>query len=653
MGAIKSVLSVSSDHNVQENEVLSATTINDLLVVVFNRLYHLLGSRVILAIDDIEFVDQESLSFLQLLFVESETVPILVATKGEDGAHAAHSRVDTSSDFRAMERAVKLKFEVQLSRLAKQNCDDLTRKIFAQSSAAEDPYGAAIVDDTVVDFIFSRAGGNPLYIHEMIKFVLGRKRVALCRHQGDTLMWKFTTENTDILNSGDGNGSKNNESSNRRSSTNVTSDKIKVVHGDVRDILIGRLEDCSFDAQSILKSASIIGKYFTRAELIALLDNRKFSITALSMQLDELVSANILVLYKNEKSDSETEDGSFSDSSLVSNPSSAVTRALDDSVTQNVRSAVSGVYYAFIHTSMHETVYNLLLSGHRRKLHKRFAEYLQKLEADPSLIVYHFERSSKKMDALKPYLRWGSRLMVLNETRRSIHVFEKATKIFTDLMKGPKEKQLMTEAQRTCSVTMCEYVQTYLKIMIRLLQQRLAYSSYEAKDEKDSIQSLFNNLNLFMERFGKFASDDLVLRTLSAGQWLTVFGMHNGKVCQPEVFDRNAKMLVQRGEKMEEPHHLARALAWEFLAANVMHDFPRANKSLQRLTQIVFQHPDPVHLSNKVSDEYGASFETSTIMAWRQLLILKGEIHAAAWLWERLASYAKRIKSGMVAFMCI
>ena len=617
----------SDTAEVAGNAPVTVSQINDLMVALFKHLFQLLGNRVVLTIDDMEYVDVESLKFLQKFLTQTDACPIIMATRGDDDAHVAHSRVDTRAEMRAVAKAVNCKFEFQLVRLAREACVDLIRRIFAESSAEDDPFGVAIVDDSVVDFIFTRSAGNPLYIHEMIKFVLGRKQVALSRDDGETLVWRMS-RTEDMEGDAEPDGGFSGADSG--------------MHGELRDILLGRVEDCSFDARSTLKTAAVIGKYFSQRELQALVPDK--SPDTLSMELDELVNAQIIVEQQIEESASDTEDDS---------PNILKRRSRSDSFdsSASVPSAMSGissvhdeddVVYSFIHSSMYETVYSLLLGKHRRRMHREFAEYLENAGADPLLVVFHFERSDKPIGALRPYLRWGTRLSQLSEIPRSISVFERATSIVDDMIASKKSRN--EEIVKTPIV--CEYATVYLQIMVKLLQQRVAAAAMTG--QKGSIKKLHQKLNLFMDEFEDFVANEEILRVLSVGMWVTLFSPEY----EFEVFAASSQRLLERAERHENPIHRTRAVCWKLLCDHIAEDLNAQEATVRELETLFFAHEDPSEASHLLAASYGTCYDITSLVARRQYLVLQGKLREAHELWHRLEPHQRKINSGPLSAFC-
>lgn len=609
------------------NVPVTVSQINDLMVALFKHLFQLLGNRVVLTVDDMEYVDIESLKFLQKFLTQTDACPIIMATRGDDDAHVAHSRVDTRPELRAVAKAVSCKFEFQLVRLAREACVDLIRRIFAESSVEDDPFGVATVDASVVDFIFTRSAGNPLYIHEMIKFVLGRKQVALSRDAGETLVWKMALtlqQPEGDTDTNGGGGSSGTDSSG--------------MHGELRDILLGRVEDCSFAARSTLKTAAIVGKYFSQRELQALVPDK--SPDTLSMELDELVNAQIIVEQQQvEDSASDTEEDSphilkrrsrsdsFDSSTSVQSGASAISSSAHDE---------DDVVYSFIHSSMYETVYSLLLGKHRRRMHREFAEYLENSGADPLLVVFHFERSDKPIGALRPYLRWGTRLSQLSEITRSIAVFERATSIVDDMIASKKSRN--EEIVKTPVV--CEYATVYLQIMVKLLQQRVAAAAMTGK--KDSIKELHQKLNVFMDEFEDFVANEEILRVLSVGMWVTLFSSEY----EFEVFAASTQRLLERAKRHEDPTHQTRALCWKLLCDHIAEDLDAQEATTRDLETLFFAHDDPSEASHRLAASYGMCYDITSLVARRQYLVLQGRLREAHELWCRLEPHQRKINSG-------
>ena len=586
---------------------LTVAHINDLLVTLFDHLYALLGSRLVLAIDDIEYTDVESLLFLQKFMTLTSASPIIIATKGDDGAHSMHSRVDTCEDVKSLERATMFKFEFQLVRLERDACDNLIRHIFTQSSHDEDPYGVALVADEVVDFIHTRSAGNPLYIHEMIKFVLGRKQVVLL-HEAESLVWRMVEQPGQGPSTG----------------PEPLVPGPSSMHNELRDILLGRLEDCSFAARSTLKTASIIGKFFSRAELAALLPNKKKDV--LAMELDELVSAQIVVVQDNDEFSEESDDGSSSESE----------RSSDTNSTDGSRR--SGIVYSFIHSSMYETVYSLLLVGHRKKLHRQFAEYLERIHADPSLAVFHFERSDKPVAALCPYLRWGTRLGELSELARSIAVFEKAVDIVNTLMEEKRKARVPVEF----NTETCYYGSLFLKIMVKLLQQKVAYVAMTNKQE--SLEELYNKLNAFMDMYGERADNAEVLRVLSVGMWVLLFNDEDNF----EQILHTANRLVLRSARLEDPKHRIRALIWRLVCSYIEEDEAARVDLHEQIEELFHSQDDPLAGSMRIAETYGTNYDITTMSFRRNVLLMRGQFQKASLLWSRVEPYAAEVKQGQL-----
>ena len=439
--------------------------VNSVLVTFFKYLFCAVGAgRVILAIDDVEFADAESLTFLgQMLATDDDEVqPTVLLTMGGVSAARTERRASSlglhngpmletptsgglmlsSSDGQGLRsqheiqnvlRSATVSVELPLKRLRQKDCFILTRQLVASYARAlvgsrsitvpspvvstnkrpndtasrfEDvpctPAAAAsaVVDDGVAEFVFARSAGSPLYVHELIKFLLGARdqRIELVRNVDNTLSWKLIG------------GCAAGDSMKRfGSETSQEPNLSSAVPSALRDILIARVEDCSYAARTTLKMASVIGKRFSRDELLHLaLVTNHISVTeksaaaararrsvALVLELDELVAAQILVVdntavlasaapsstsllrgthrAQSRRHSSRSSHRSRAGSDDHSSRGSPRTRKwLGSAGTTDIHK-----FYSFIHSSMHEVVYSMLLSGHRRRLHRYFAECLR------------------------------------------------------------------------------------------------------------------------------------------------------------------------------------------------------------------------------------------------------------------------------------
>lgn len=403
--------------------------------------------------------------------------------------------------------------------------------------------------------------------------------------------------------------------------------------------MLGRLEDCSFDARSTLKTAAIIGKFFTLTELQALLPDK--SPSALLVELDELVSAQIVVEHIDDDDDDDVSGSETDDEVSIGRRFSTVTDATY--VTSNSSSSSQShvdddeIVYSFIHSSMFETVYSLLLSGHRRRLHGKFARYLESVEADAMLAVFHFERSDNPIEAIEPYLRWGTRLGQLSELGRSIAVFERATKLVDKMMADKKAKK----EKAVKSPEACKYATVYLKLLVKMLQQKVAHAATTGSSQ-DSVAELHQSLTTFVDTYNTFVPAEEVLRVLSVSMWVTLFGGNFSF----DIFSDSIRRLVQQSLLVEDPQHRLRAWQWDLLCARLAEDMPKVATIFRNIESTFFAQEDPSAGSQRLALNYGLNYDIQALMMYHQEMVMRGDLHTAQDLWRRLKPHYDGIQAG-------
>ena len=154
----------------------------------------------------------------------------------------------------------------------------------------------------------------------------------------------------------------------------------------VSAVLASRIDRLPLTHQTALKAASVIGRYFTAAEVAAVHPDAPSQAT-IKEQLETAISEGL--------------------------------------ITANNAAAVAG--YRFSHVLMVEAAHGLLPAGTRQAMHAAFAGYLDSHDDnDPAVLAYHWAEADNTDSAIRAYDRAGAAAFAAGSYREVVAVLERA-----------------------------------------------------------------------------------------------------------------------------------------------------------------------------------------------------------------------------------
>lgn len=308
---------------------------------------------VILALDDLQWMDMTSADLVGRLFPLVESVGILFLCAVRRDRHSAGWRLKETAERDLPHRLV----ELALYPLT----DTESRQLLGALLGASD------LPEMLQELILDKAEGNPLFVEEVVHHLIERGH--LSRSEGG-VSWAGagpieTIELPDSL----------------------------------QALLTARIDRLDDDTRRTLQVAAVIGRFFPRSPLAALVDRPE----ALDRQLLDLQRLELI---------------------------REVTRVPEPG-------------YSFNHTLTHEATYNTILLKQRRQMHLRVAETIEVLRADNLSIVapvlaHHFIEGDAPRRALPYLIMAADAALALHATAEAVDFYNRAIPIIIENDETPE-----------------------------------------------------------------------------------------------------------------------------------------------------------------------------------------------------------------------
>ena len=306
---------------------------------------------LVLALDDLQWLDASSAEHIGRLFALTERLPVLFLCA---------LRRDRAAPGWALKEAAGRDLPHRLIELTLRPLDPGdTRALLAELLGAIEP------PDVVAAPLLEKAEGNPLFLEEVVHHLIERGDLI----RGDDGAWAAAP----------GYGG-------------------ATLPGSIQALLTARIDRLMEDTRRTLQVAAVIGRFFPRSPLAALVDRPD----ALERQLLDLQRMELI-----------------REVSRVPEPG-----------------------YLFNHPLTHEATYNTILLKQRRQMHRRVAEVIESLRGDNSpsatapVLAHHFLEGDAPERAL-PYLQMAAAdALRLHATVEAIAFYDRALPIARDTAAG-------------------------------------------------------------------------------------------------------------------------------------------------------------------------------------------------------------------------
>jgi len=271
-------------------------------------------NRTVFILEDLHWIDKFSQELLYYIFSQRKSPPtLLVGFYRPEYAHA--QSIESFGEILALGRL---------------NKEDSLRLIKSQLEADYLP-------EPIENAILNRSEGNPFYLQEMIKTLMDKNIITVNQREVKILQRDFES----------------------------------ILPGTIQGIIMARIDNIQENIKSVLFSAAVIGREFSRPILEQVVDIN----TDLDSKLNELKSLELIL----EKQEAQEFD------------------------------------YLFKHYLIQEVAYNTILINKRKELHAAIAEAIESLYVDRlhefyELLAFHYEKAEQWEKAAEFLGRSGNKV---------------------------------------------------------------------------------------------------------------------------------------------------------------------------------------------------------------------------------------------------
>ncbi len=308
---IAAILGVRHESLEEEDGAVRKQKIFDAVIRLLNS--YIKKHRTILILEDLHWIDKFSQELLYYMFSGHKSPPTLIV--GFYRPEYAHARsIENFGDV------------INLSRFSKEESKALMRIQLE----------ADIIPDKIEEIILTRSEGNPFYLQEMIKTLLDKNIITVNHREVNILQRDFES----------------------------------VLPGTIQGIIMARIDNIQESIKSVLFSAAVIGREFSRPILEQVVEMN----SDLDRKLNELKSLELIL----EKQEAQEFD------------------------------------YLFKHYLIQEVAYNTILVNKRKELHAAIAHAIENLYADRlhefyELLAFHYEKAEEWEKAAEYLGRSGNK----------------------------------------------------------------------------------------------------------------------------------------------------------------------------------------------------------------------------------------------------
>jgi predicted ATPase/class 3 adenylate cyclase len=299
---------------------------------------------LVIVLDDLQWIDASSADLITRLYrlADSEAILFLCAVRRDRHSYGWRLKETVERDF--PHRLV----EIPLYPLT----DADSRRLLTGLLGASD------LHENLQTAILEKSEGNPLFVEEVVSHIIER---GLLVREGDDSAWTATG----------GNGSID-------------------LPDSLQALLTARIDRLDEDTRRTLQIAAVIGRFFPRSPLAALVDQ------------PDLLADQLLDLQRMEL------------------------------IRETTRVPEPG--YTFHHALTHEATYNTILVKQRRMMHRRVAETIESLRAGyltdvAPILAHHYLEGGQPALALPYLIMAADNAMILNATTEAVAFCDRALPI--------------------------------------------------------------------------------------------------------------------------------------------------------------------------------------------------------------------------------
>lgn len=301
--------------------------------------------RTIIILEDLHWIDRFSQELLYYLLSKNQTPPtLLVGIYRPEYTHAKN--VETHGEV------------ISLNRLSREDSIKLMKMHL----------DADHIPPQVEDIIFTRTEGNPFYLQEIIKTMLEKNIIIVENREVKLLQRNFES----------------------------------VIPGTIQGIIMARIDSIQESIKSVLFSAAVIGREFSRPILEQVVDVK----AGLDQKLNELKALELIL----EKQEAQEFD------------------------------------YFFKHYLIQEVAYNTILINKRRELHAAIANAIEKLYSDRlhdfyEVLAFHYEKAEMWEKAAEYLGRSGHKIQQIYTKEESAGFFQRKEEAIKKIYESQSRKR--------------------------------------------------------------------------------------------------------------------------------------------------------------------------------------------------------------------
>jgi hypothetical protein len=235
---------------------------------------------------------------------------------------------------------------------------------------------AEVIPSQLEDTIFTRTEGNPFYLQEIVKTLVEKNIIIVNNREVKLLQRDFEAE----------------------------------IPGTIQGIIMARIDSIQESIKSVLFSAAVIGREFSRPILEQVVDAK----TGLDQKLNELKALELIL----EKQEAQEFD------------------------------------YFFKHYLIQEVAYNTILINKRKELHTAIASAIEKLYADRlhefyEVLAFHYEKAENWEKAAEYLSRSGHKVQQIYTKEESKDFFKRKEEAIQKIYESKSRKRSLGGTLRT------------------------------------------------------------------------------------------------------------------------------------------------------------------------------------------------------------
>jgi hypothetical protein len=301
--------------------------------------------RTIIILEDLHWIDRFSQELLYYILSKNQNPPtLLICLYRPEYPHAKNVEVHGEV--------------IALNRLSRDDSKKLMRMYLE----------AEVIPTQLEDIIFTRTEGNPFYLQEIIKTLLEKNIIIVNNREVKLLRRDFEA----------------------------------IIPGTIQGIIMARIDSIQESIKSVLFSAAVIGREFSRPILEQVVDVK----TGLDQKLNELKALELIL----EKQEAQEFD------------------------------------YFFKHYLIQEVAYNTILLNKRKELHAGIASAIEKLYSDRlhefyEVLAFHYEKAENWEKAAEYLSRSGNKVQQIYTKEESEDFFKRKEEAIKKIYESRSHKR--------------------------------------------------------------------------------------------------------------------------------------------------------------------------------------------------------------------